>query len=83
MLTILDGVLWPTASVILHFFHSDRYPILDYRAIWSVDADDSFEYNLDNWLQYVTFCRKIADQASVDMRTLDKALWQFSKDNQQ
>jgi len=35
-LTILDGVSWPTASVILHLFHRDPYPILDYRALWSV-----------------------------------------------
>jgi hypothetical protein len=36
VLTLLDGVQWPTASVILHFFHRDPYPILDYRALWSV-----------------------------------------------
>ena len=35
-LTLLDGVQWPTASVILHFFHHKQYPILDYRALWSV-----------------------------------------------
>jgi len=33
LLTLLDGVGWPTASVILHFFHKSRYPILDYRAL--------------------------------------------------
>jgi hypothetical protein len=38
-LTLLDGVQWPTASVILHFFHRDRYPILDYRALWSVSLE--------------------------------------------
>src|SRR5262245_59628272 len=32
VLTLLNGVSWPTASVILHFFHSDPYPILDFRA---------------------------------------------------
>jgi hypothetical protein len=25
-LTLLDGVSWPTASVILHLFHKDPYP---------------------------------------------------------
>ena len=29
----LSGVRWPTASVLLHFGHRDRYPILDYRAL--------------------------------------------------
>ena len=32
-LTLLDGVSWPTASVILHLFHRDPYPILDFRAV--------------------------------------------------
>ena len=36
VLTLLDGVDWPTASVILHFAHAQRYPILDYRALWSI-----------------------------------------------
>ena len=34
-LTSLDGVGWPTASIILHFFHSDPYPIMDFRAVVS------------------------------------------------
>lgn len=29
----LSGVSWPTASVLLHFGHLDRYPILDVRAL--------------------------------------------------
>ena len=27
-LTLLDGVSWPSASVLLHFGHKDPYPIL-------------------------------------------------------
>ena len=30
VLTLLCGVEWPTASVILHFCSTDRYPILDF-----------------------------------------------------
>jgi len=29
-LTLLDGVQWPTASAILHLFHTENYPILVY-----------------------------------------------------
>src|SRR4051794_39850067 len=29
----LSGVQWATSSVLLHFGHSDRYPILDFRAL--------------------------------------------------
>lgn len=84
LLTNLDGVLFPTASVILHFFHKDPYPIIDIRALWSVslDAPASTQYKFDFWWSYVEFCRKAAKDAGVDMRTLDRALWQFSKENQ-
>ena len=82
VLTLLDGVLWPTASVILHLFHVDKYPILDYRALWSVSLDVPSQYNFKFWWPYVVFCRGVASRNNVDMRTLDKALWQYSKENQ-
>jgi len=81
-LTLLDGVSWPTASVILHLFHRDRYPIIDFRAIWSVSLDVPRQYSFDYWWAYVAFCRGRANAANVDMRTLDRALWQYSKENQ-
>jgi len=81
-LTLLDGVLWPTASVVLHLFHRDRYPILDYRAVWSVQATKPQYYTFPFWWQYVEFCRRVADRTRTDVRTLDRALWQFSKANQ-
>jgi hypothetical protein len=81
-LTLLDGVQWPTASVILHFFHQDRYPIIDFRTLWSVSLDVPTRYTFDFWQMYVNFCRELATQADLDMRTLDQALWQYSKENQ-
>lgn len=38
VLRLLDGVEWPTASVILHFCDRGRYPILDVRALWSLGS---------------------------------------------
>ena len=83
-LTILDGVGEPTASVILHFFHKRDYPILDFRALWSVSLIDGDKYNYSYalWLEYVNFCREQAADAGVSMRILDRALWQYSKCNQ-
>ena len=81
-LTLLDGVGWPTASTILHLFHGDKYPILDFRALWSVGIKPPSKYSFDFWWQYTLFCRKLARKAGVRMRTLDKALWQYSKENQ-
>jgi hypothetical protein len=81
-LTLLDGVGWPTASTILHLFHGDKYPILDFRALWSVGIKPPRQYSFEFWWQYTLFCRKLAHKAGVRMRTLDKALWQFSKEKQ-
>jgi hypothetical protein len=39
LLRLLDGVEWPTASTILHFCDARPYPILDYRALWSLGFD--------------------------------------------
>ena len=84
-LTILHGVGAATASVILHFFHKRDYPILDFRALWSVSLIESDKYNYSYalWSEYVKFCREQAKKVDVSMRDLDRALWQYSKCNQQ
>ncbi|HJV91505.1 MAG TPA: hypothetical protein VJ623_14440 [Holophagaceae bacterium] len=81
-LTLLDGVSWPTASVILHFFHSDPYPVLDVRALWTVGLAQPGQYTFPFWADYLRFCRALALRAQVDMRTLDRALWQYAKERQ-
>ena len=78
-LTLLDGVLWPTASVVLHLFHDQKYPILDYRALWSVSTEVPTQYSFQLWGEYVHFCRTVATKSGVSMRVLDRALWQYSK----
>jgi len=80
--TCLYGVSWPMASVILHFFHEDPYPILDYRALWSVGMDVPGQYGFAFWWEYVKVCREMAVRNAVDMRTLDRALWQYAKERQ-
>ncbi len=81
-LTLLDGVGWPTASAILHFYDTNDYPILDYRALWSVGEDEQSQYKYAFWEKYTELCRRTAKRNNVDMRTLDRALWQYSKENQ-
>ncbi len=81
-LTLLDGFAWPTASVILHFFHKDPYPILDYRALWSIGVEKPAQYTFEFWWEYVKTTREIANNTQLDMRTIDRALWQFSKEFQ-
>lgn len=85
VLTCLAGVGFPTATVILHFFHKDPYPILDWRAAESVGEKETYNYSLEFWQKYVTFCRNHAKSDTVEMptfdqmRTLDRALWWNSK----
>ncbi|MFG0251479.1 MAG: hypothetical protein ACF8NJ_01235 [Phycisphaerales bacterium JB038] len=80
-LTLLRGVGWPMASVILHFCHTDPYPILDFRALWALGAEEP-EYDFSFWQTYTRTCRNLAARAACDMRTLDRALWAYSKANQ-
>jgi len=75
-------VQWPTASVILHFSHLDPYPIIDFRALWTVSMEVPGQYNFDIWWQYVGLCRDLATKSSLNMRMLALALWQYSKENQ-
>ncbi|MAX25286.1 MAG: hypothetical protein CMJ19_12370 [Phycisphaeraceae bacterium] len=83
VLRCLHGVDWPTASVLLHIAHPDPYPILDVRALWSLGFDKKPNYyTFDLWMRYVQVCRQIATSQGVDMRTLDRAMWQYSKEHQ-
>jgi hypothetical protein len=82
VLTLLDGVNWPTASVILHFCHQDPYPILDWRALWSVGVEGPARYDFALWREYTLLCRSLARRCRVSMRTLDRALWQYSVEAQ-
>lgn len=82
ILTLLSGVQWPTASVILHFCARD-YPILDFRALWSLSCvAQPTDYDFNLWWRYCEATRELASQCGVTMRVLDRALWQYSKENQ-
>lgn len=82
VLTLLVGVGWPTASVILHFCGGSPYPILDFRALWALKVEQPSTYDFRFWWAYVEHCRSLATRNNVSMRTLDRALWQYSKEKQ-
>jgi len=82
VLQLLHGVAWPMASVILHFRFHNTYPILDVRALWSLGIEKGIKYDFDLWKAYVRCCRKLAQRSRVSMRTLDRALWRYSKEKQ-
>jgi hypothetical protein len=77
----LAGVGVPTASALLYFAFPDDYPILDVRALESLgQPTDRTTYSVSYWLSYLDSCRALAKEAEVPIRTLDKALWQASKE---
>lgn len=82
ILTLLSGVGWPTASVILHLCDHKPYPILDFRALWSLRCKVPSEYGYALWREYTEYTRALSTELGCDMRTLDRALWQYSKERQ-
>jgi hypothetical protein len=83
VLRLLDGVDWPTASAILHFCDAGEWPIMDYRAFWSLgQPTPAGRYDFALWSAYVDATRSLAREHAVSMRTLDRALWAYSKAKQ-
>jgi hypothetical protein len=76
----LEGVGAPTASTLLYTAFPDDYPILDVRALESLGVKSRSTYPVSFWLAYLDVCRALARRHGVSLRTLDKALWQHSKE---
>ena len=76
----LDGVGVPTASTLLYVAFPHDYPILDVRALESLGVKPRSQYPTGFWLEYLEACRELARRHGVSIRTLDKALWQHSKE---
>jgi len=76
----LRGVGYPVASTILHFAFSSMYPIMDFRVIESLGWDVPSSYTFDFWQKYCTEVRKVAGEHNLPIRTVEKALWMYSKE---
>ncbi len=81
-LLALRGVSYPVASTLLHFAFPDEYPILDTRALWSLGWETPSSYTFEFWRRYCAHLIKLSTELNLDLRTIDKALWQYSKENQ-
>jgi hypothetical protein len=83
ILPLLKGCNYPLASVILHFKFPDKYAIIDFRVLWTLlEMDRPITYNFDLWWRYLTEVRSLAERTGLPLRTIEKALWQYSKENQ-
>jgi hypothetical protein len=82
LLRALDGVNWPVASTLLYVGVSSDYPIIDFRALWSLGSAMPSVVSFEFWWAYVECCRRVAKAAGVSVRELDKALWAYAAANQ-
>lgn len=76
-LTPLKGVGVKMASAILTAIKPTHYTVLDFRALEALGVEDSNELEL--YALYVEACRDMSVKYGVDMRTFDRANWQWSK----
>jgi hypothetical protein len=77
----LNGVAVPVASAILTAINPERFTIIDFRALESLGVTDrQAYYTIDFFIHYLRFCRRLANECRVGLRTLDRALWQWSKE---
>ena len=79
-LTKIYGVAESVASVILHLYDREKYPILDKHALCAIRINyRDVNYDEPFWRKYVNLCRAKAERYDVSMRTLDRALWKYAK----
>ena len=70
----LRGIGVPMASAILTAINRDRYTVIDWRALNAL-AVKSSEVTIDEYLEYLAYCRSGAATMQVSLRDLDRALW--------
>lgn len=71
------GVSFPIASTIVYFFSERNCPIIDVRAVETLQSygyKDRVKDSYD-WVNYFNVCFEIIHKYGISFRTLDKALW--------
>jgi hypothetical protein len=79
VLSGLYGVNIPVASAIATVIHPDRYTIVDFRALHALGIEDAVS-SLPFYLEYLRYCIGLSEKWKIPLRSLDRALWQWSKD---
>ena len=80
-LTSLHGVGVPTATALLHWGYREG-PILDFRAWWTVHGQVRRVFRGADWVPFQARMWAEAEYYDLNIRELDKAVWQFSSENQ-
>lgn len=82
----LHGVDIPVASAVLAAIFPERYTVLDYRTL---EALGHARHDVHFYEEYLDFCKRLAESnivkpqsdlpAPTSLRTLDRALWEWSR----
>jgi hypothetical protein len=82
----LNGVDIPLASAILSAIYPERYTVLDVRAL---EALGHARHDVRFYEEYLAFCKRLAESnivkaqsdlpAPTPLRTLDRALWEWTR----
>lgn len=82
----LHGVDIPVASAILAAIFPERYTVLDFRTL---EALGHARHDVRFYQEYLAFCKRLAESNIVEpqfdlpaptpLRTLDRALWEWSR----
>jgi hypothetical protein len=75
----LNGVEVSVASAILTAMYPERFTIIDFRALEALGVD-KWPGTVNYYLEYLDACRALSRDNSVTLRTLDRSLWQWSKE---
>ena len=78
----LYGVNTPVASAIATAIYPERFTIFDFRALEALGTTET-DRSIPFYLDYLRFCTGLAKDWSISLRTLDRALWQWSADRMQ
>jgi len=78
LLTVLSGVHVRTATALLTVAFPEHHTVLDIRSTEALLRLKEWDGH-GGYPAYLVVCRAIAKRLKVDLRTLDRALWQWSK----
>jgi len=78
LLTVLSGVQVRTATALLTVAFPVRHTVLDVRSTEALNRLGEWN-GVGGYPVYLAVCRALAKRLKVDLRTLDRALWQWSK----
>lgn len=70
----LNGVDVAMASAILTAIDPEMYTVIDWRALNALGVKKSW-LTVDDYLQYLKFCKAKAGELEIRLRDLDQALW--------